>query len=338
MPANGSIEPVSRIPFGKVVFCPLERGKWVFAHSTEPASDSRLSHHVLLEERNLQALERFHSSNASIDEGPYCDGRGLVRDLGRKLAERVSSDSELIVRAISLIRDSGVFAFDRSLVLDEGLFTAGSALSNAGRATRGARKLPIRFAHEMEPYLLVTALLRTSGMHAYPALAIAQPGLGEREPVMAVHQPAGPVPLKTFSLTGIHPPMCELEILGDLAAAGVCHSMMAENRAKRLGADILGGALAGSVYPEGEIERAVNGFSEELFLCHKHWPESPFIGKAIGRLGDEVEQSLCLAACGTFGSSRRMGLMAAWAGLLAEGLKDIARKTLEGLKAASAAN
>src|SRR5512143_2049178 len=225
-------KPVSRLEFGRVLFCPAKEGRWLFAHSSEPSGHSGLNHHVRLETGNLRALERFHASNLSfsLEAGPYSDRQGLAGGLAERLSERVSSEDELLVRAISFIRDSGFFAFDRSFILNEGLFSAGTALVNPGRVcpVSGSEGLPIRFAHEMEPYLLASAILRRAGMHAYPALAISHlKGKEEAEPVMAVHFPQAAAPLKTFSLSGTHPPMCELELLGDLAAIGLTHSMLA---------------------------------------------------------------------------------------------------------------
>jgi hypothetical protein len=335
-------QPATRLSFGKVVFSPQRDGKSIFAHYSD-FSDIKGSYFpVELEPRLVKEVRRFHPAamSADMEKGPYADKDGVVEALIRHLSSNVSGEDELIVRLMSLMREERIFAFQRDFATANSLFTAGSVLAEKSRIfyDEDNRSAVTAFTHEMEPYLLATSMLRRAGISAYPALAMPGPPGDEtgHEPVLAVIDTERPVVMKTFSLMGLHPPMCSLELLSDSAAVGLSHAMLAENRSKNMARDVFEYSRRGEVFDENDIESIVRDIATDLFACYSSWPESPFIGRGLDSIKNELEEKLVLAAHLSLGvGSRASSLMNLWAGYLASGLKARAESYLAELSRAA---
>ncbi|MFN7991610.1 MAG: hypothetical protein U0R44_05615 [Candidatus Micrarchaeia archaeon] len=328
--------PVSRIDFGEKVFSPIVSGRWIFTHSTERVSGSKIHHEVLLEEGALAGIRAAaRDGGLPLHDGPYSDRNDHLSGLAERLTYMSSGDDETFVRLIALVRK--MFVFDSSLILPDSLVCAGSILDDGVRpVTVSGGGSAIRLAHDMEPYILGTGILRAGGALAFPALAIAENGRDdEAEPVMAVIDLVKEAPLRTFSLQGLHPPMNALEILSDAAAIGLTHAMLAENRSKSLASEILRFKLNGRTFPEERIDQEVRRIARSLFNCYSLWPGSRFLSQAMDRLVSEMESKFLAAAALSDHPPAMMDLFKSMSEYLANGLKDRAERYLEEEKALS---
>jgi hypothetical protein len=150
----------------------------------------------------------------------------------------------------------------------------------------------------MEPYILATSLMRIQGLEAFPSLAIAHldEGKEEHSPIMAALG-SGTVMMKTFALEGIHPPMCSMELLDDVAMAAAAEAMRAENRAKLLAKSLLRNILNKNVdLPEDEIDSAAAAIADLLYQSHLLWPDNFFIREALTSIAHEVSEKLAIGA------------------------------------------
>ncbi len=245
-------------------------------------------HHVLTSMD--AASEELRKYAIPLEEGPYSDCGGIVGRLCGHILRMSSSRMEFVEKTAEAITDKSSFTMNDSVVLSELPITAGSILGGESREGH----LSISFTHILEPYMLATSLLRRNGFECYPALAII--GHEEFEPVLAI-MGIEESPFAILSLSQIPPPMHTLELISDMAMLGATHAMAAENTARLLAQRTIAMMqIEGEYPPEDEVHRMVELMGDSLFECGRHWPESPYIGRALDFLKSKMTKTYSLLA------------------------------------------
>jgi hypothetical protein len=295
-------------PFKK----PLHPNVLSFTSSSETAGTGRISLSEDIIKQIRRAATEVELFPLPLDQGPYADVDGGVERLALRiktsLGQRSSITGEILRRTSDVLcpyvtgEAEAIMEGPRQLILPysfllDDTYPVSDALPRAGRILADqSRYLDYEgsryrlFCSLMEPAILAAAVLRNLGLTAYPSLAV----LGQEKPentyagVISVFT-NDDVPLRTFSVFNSHPPMDSLIVLGDQAATGVLHSIVAEIRSMRLCIQ-MSKYCSGEItsLPDEETNSRLKGIANALFECHKLWPGSPFLKQAISKLGVRV--------------------------------------------------
>ncbi len=274
--------PVSRINLGRIIF-DRDAGSRII----DPSKKIGSNHILTSMESASKELRRYA---IPLEEGPYSDVGGVVARLCGHLVRSSPSGMSYVENVARAVTDDSAFVLNDSTVLSDGLTTAGSVLADEARAGH----ISLSCTHILEPYMLATSLLRRNGFECYPALAII--GHGEFDPVLAI-MGVGDSPFAVLSLSEIPPPMHTIELISDMAMLGATHTMAAENTARLLARRTIAMMqVEGEYPPEEEVHLRVEQMGNSLFECGMHWPQSPFIGRALDYLRMKMTKTYSLLA------------------------------------------
>jgi hypothetical protein len=259
------------------------------------------------------ALSRLHERFVP-DGGIYSDkdgavGRfadavfsGLEGDSINRMVDRlvdarpfISLEMEM---ALPRLHKSGYrFIFDGTSVLTpDALPTAGEMLTQDCRLesdkTTGAALR--RLVHPLEPYILAVSALRKRGVEAYNAYAVA-PDHGGSEmylPIIAVADPEGKVPLRTFDIYATHPPAGAIELISDTAAIGAGYAMLAECRTRRLVSQMFRHEHMEADFPPELVNAHISRISRALFMSIENWSGNPYVSRALTYVRSETGDAI----------------------------------------------
>ena len=218
----------------------------------------------------------------SHDEGPYADygyamqklcndvtrdTNGTIPDLLEKIIDRVRpDDGSPAERMLPRINRFGRhhLLFEPRLAVSDVLPAAGKIMADETRNSDGRFVL----IHPLEPYILACAVLRMSGVLAYPARAFSgDEGEDANAPLIAIFPGDGDQSMATFRLIRSHPDIAELEIWSDTAVVGALHAMRAVTRANRLAADSVTESIEGKALDEHDFSARLEGIASDLVRC-----------------------------------------------------------------------
>jgi hypothetical protein len=187
------------------------------------------------------------------------------------------------------------FRFDPEFLIPDVLPSAGEIFAQVNRtvadeATGGSF---FTLTHPMEPYLLSVAALRLRGVNAYPANAVLPAEQSEiYHPLITIVDLTKDVPLMTFDLMAVHPPMGSVDIMSDVAIKAVTFTMLAQTRIMHLTAEMFVQNQQGRELSMDELLNQLNRVADSLFEAHKRWPGSHFISNVLAFAFQDVAEVL----------------------------------------------
>lgn len=295
------VNPAPRIDFGKVVHRPGKEGNYFFTHGTDghdfpPAHHNRISQATAAQVRQASLL-----LDTDTLPGPFSDSDGQIADLGRIIFQSCKGIDEKVARLAATLNSDRFFRFYPDMIGEDKAFSAPDMLRESRLAKdAGSGDCARLFGNILEPYLFGTAILRSSGIRAFPAFAILHSmPKEEHSPVLAILDDEGTVPLRTMSLLYTHPPMHHLALLDDRSSRGLTYVMLAENRMKELGSYIMEEMGKKKAPSDAKLSGMADSISDALLCSELTWPNNLFVSHSIRQMGDQLFQKLSFLALGS---------------------------------------
>jgi len=273
----------------------------------------------IIYEQLRRVLPKLKEHARPLEEGPYADKAGSMALLMDSMGLNTDELEEVIERTIDIrpfvdteteMHSPRRFQHGCSFAYKQDFVPPTDALSTAGEIltqerlyedeTTGASHVTIY--NQMEMYLLAVSALRRKGLEAYPALAATpHPGAdmgGPKEhlaPLIVLVDLAAEVPMKTFDLQRIHPPLGAIDIISDEGMIGVTYVIQAEARMKSLTVEQVTLSKEGKALEPEELDHRLDSIATSLFEAYKRWPGSRFISDALQHFLEDAGQAALAA-------------------------------------------